>query len=187
MSHRLVAHDLPLTGCEPAVDERRQQALLTGQLAGQDVTHRRGEVGCLADPPVGGAQAEGEHTEGVAEVAEDLVDPGVVGRDRVERALVEGAAGGQRGDDHRVDQFVVQAQLGGEPGEPAIEGPLAAPVRRRHVVERLGQLGGAGPQGPADMRQDVGSADVGGGIGVLSAHGHGGGPFCHDYIVGAST
>ena len=37
------------------------------------------------------------------------------------------------------------------------------------------------------MSEDIGSADVGGGIGVLSADGHGGGPFCHDFIVGAPT
>ena len=86
------------------------------------------------------AQAEREHAEGVAELAEQVVDPRVIGGDGVQRALVERAAGARaRGTTSVSDELEVAADLVGEAGEPVLE--RLVPCGDRRLVRR--RQGGA--------------------------------------------
>ena len=166
----LAAQDVLLVGVEPAGRERGEHLLLAEQLALEHVLQGDGQVGRLAQPPRLRAEAERQHAEGVAEVAEQVVDPRVIVGDRVQAALVERTAGGEGGDDERVHQLVVAADLRSEAAEPAVQRLVPPAVGGLHGLQGGAQLGGAGHEGPAHERDrlDCGS---GTGLGGQLVHG----------------
>ena len=165
--------DAPLVPLQVDVHQRHQVPDLAGEDAAEHDVQLLGDGGRPLDPDLGVAEAERQDPEAVAELAEEVVDPGVVGGEGVHRALVDGTAEGQPGQDGGLDELEVTAHLGREAGEPPVERPLAPAIIGVDGERRRPQAGARLEQRPPDEVGEVGGGGAEGGGEI----GHGKGPF----------